>query len=146
MTRPMIPRRARWPKLSPGPDQGLGQVLENVLGMIELGTREVRRVAADVGDGEAARLSPSNPRVSRAGRAHPTSVLARGRSYIRDIRWAPTSATARQGRSYIRDIRWAHDEPTCAITDACRPSPPPDPIGFRRRPPRRPRSCSQTRG
>jgi hypothetical protein len=59
-----------------GAHDRVGQVLEDVLGMVELGSCEVRRVAADVGEGKAARLGLPNRRTSRAGRArHPLSLL-----------------------------------------------------------------------
>ena len=59
-----------------GAHDRVGQVLEDVLGVVELGSCEVRRVAADVGEGKAARLGLPNRRMSRAGRVrHPLSVL-----------------------------------------------------------------------
>jgi hypothetical protein len=53
------------------------QVLEDVLGMVQLGTGEVRGVAADIGEGQAAGLGLPYGRMPRAGHSHATSLLPR---------------------------------------------------------------------
>lgn len=58
-----------------GSNDRVGQVLEDVLRVVELGPREVRRVAADIGQREAARLGLPDRRMPRDGRRHPSSVL-----------------------------------------------------------------------